>query len=207
MSLESEVAALAAQNVLLVQAVTALSQTSSTLLGIQASVIASAASAADSANSAVLAAANAGAPKWVSGTSYTAASGQAVWSPATRQVYRCISNVSGTTDPSLDPSHWALLDRLGPTIQTVNAASVTAVAGVHYVLIYTGSLVTVTMPASPAEGTLIWLTFNNGFYTNIINFNNKNHMGKSYITEPTMTIDNDGVTLALRFMNNEWRLI
>lgn len=49
----------------------------------------------------------AGAPMWVSGTTY--ALGAAVWSPADRLVYRRIVPGAGTTDPSLDAVNWAAI--------------------------------------------------------------------------------------------------
>ena len=73
-----------------------------------ASAAASASSAADAASSALAASAGANATKWVSGTTY--ADGVVVWSPASpgRFSYRRIGAGAGTTDPSLDPTNWAL---------------------------------------------------------------------------------------------------
>lgn len=68
--------------------------------GVQAALDASAAEV-----SAGQAAAAAGAPMWVSGTSYVV--GNATWSPLNMRVYRCILATSGTTDPSLDVTHWS----------------------------------------------------------------------------------------------------
>lgn len=63
-----------------------------------ASKIAAAASASD-------AIAAVGAPAWASGTAY--ALGAAVYSSATRLVYRRIVAGAGTTDPSVDAANWA----------------------------------------------------------------------------------------------------
>lgn len=53
------------------------------------------------------AAASNSAPKWVSGTTYTA--GQIAWSPANGRIYKRLITGAGTTDPSLDTSNWVLL--------------------------------------------------------------------------------------------------
>jgi hypothetical protein len=45
---------------------------------------------------------------WVSGHAYTAGT-SAVVSPITWYTYRCISNTSGTIDPSADATHWKAL--------------------------------------------------------------------------------------------------
>ena len=47
------------------------------------------------------------ATKWVDGTSYTI--GQGVWSPVDYRAYRRKTTGAGTTDPSLDPTNWALV--------------------------------------------------------------------------------------------------
>lgn len=53
------------------------------------------------------AAASNSAPKWVSGTTYTA--GQIAWSPANGRIYKRLITGAGTTDPSLDTANWVLL--------------------------------------------------------------------------------------------------
>ena len=53
------------------------------------------------------AAASNSAPKWVSGTTYTA--GQIAWSPANGRIYKRLIAGAGTTDPSLDTTNWVLL--------------------------------------------------------------------------------------------------
>ena len=63
---------------------------------------------ATAAEAAALRAEEAGAAKWVSGTTY--AEGIIVWSPANYQTYRRKSAGGGTTDPSGDPTNWAHLD-------------------------------------------------------------------------------------------------
>lgn len=53
------------------------------------------------------AAASNSAPKWVSGTTYTA--GQIAWSPANGRIYKRLIAGAGTIDPSLDTPNWVLL--------------------------------------------------------------------------------------------------
>lgn len=47
------------------------------------------------------------APLWVSGSTYLV--GSLTSSPASGLLYRCITNTSGTTDPSTDVANWAAL--------------------------------------------------------------------------------------------------
>lgn len=63
---------------------------------------------ATAAEAAALRAEEAGAAKWISGTTY--AEGVIVWSPANYQTYRRKSAGGGTTDPSGDQTNWAHLD-------------------------------------------------------------------------------------------------
>ena len=53
---------------------------------------------------AILAAAEVGASKWISGTTY--ASGDLAWSPVNYRTYRRITAGGGVTDPSLDAVNW-----------------------------------------------------------------------------------------------------
>lgn len=53
------------------------------------------------------AAASNNAPKWVSGTAYTA--GQIAWSPVNGRIYKRLITGAGTTDPSADATKWVLL--------------------------------------------------------------------------------------------------
>lgn len=55
-----------------------------------------------------------------------------------------------------------------PSFQIVTATSVTAVAGMHYALTNAATS-TVTLPASPTAGDLIYVTAANGLETNVIN--------------------------------------
>lgn len=53
------------------------------------------------------AAASNNAPKWVSGTTYTA--GQIAWSPVNGRIYKRLITGAGTIDPSADATNWVLL--------------------------------------------------------------------------------------------------
>lgn len=53
------------------------------------------------------AAASNNAPKWVSGTTYTA--GQIAWSPFNGRIYKRLITGAGTIDPSADATNWVLL--------------------------------------------------------------------------------------------------
>jgi hypothetical protein len=72
----------------------------------------------------------AGAPKWVSGTTY--AQGNLVWSPTNYYTYRRKVAGAGTTDPSSDATNWALISAFGDvtltTAQTLTNKTLTAPA-------------------------------------------------------------------------------
>ena len=78
-----------------------------------AAVAVYAATAAAAAASSVAAS---GAAVWVSGTTYTA--GTVVWSPIDYKSYRRKTNGAGATDPSADPTNWAVLAGLGDVTLT-----------------------------------------------------------------------------------------
>lgn len=63
------------------------------------------------ATTALAAVAGASAAKWVSGNSYD--EGDTAWSPLNFKAYRAKQATSGTTDPSLDTTNWALINGLG----------------------------------------------------------------------------------------------
>lgn len=200
MSLESEVAALAAQNTLLVAAVSTLSQSTSTLLGIQAAKV-SADAAAAAANSSAILATTGEIPVWVSGTSYQV--GNIRYSPITNQNYRRRTVGAGTTDPSLDPSVWQLVNWLGMPIVPITTTTYTAVAGNHYILTHATLPCDITLPIGVSGDTIFITT------TGIIIGNNIIPSGGQSIMEvtETMLIDKIKATVPLRYMVNSWRLI
>lgn len=104
---------------------------------VDADATAAAASALAASTSATAAAASATAAAqvaaaWVSGTSYVA--GNVVYSPINFQTYRCILATSGTTDPSLDETHWVQIGGGGGglTEQTATLATVSQTAIATY---------------------------------------------------------------------------
>ncbi len=137
-----------------------------------ASAVIAAAQASAAANSAAAAAASVGAPQWVSGTTYTA--GQVVWSPSTYLTYRRKTTGAGTTDPALDLANWASqLPPGSPTLSIVTGTSQAATANNHYVLTNVAAT-TVTLPAMPTAGDLVWVTVGNGLTTNVVARNGSN---------------------------------
>ena len=159
-------------------------------------------SAALSAASALAAQASAGASAWVSGTTYAA--GYVVWSSITYLLYRRIVAGAGTTDPSADATNWALASSGAPQMVTVTTSTVTAQGNGHYVLTYAG-VVTVTLPATPAAGTLVWITVANGRRDNVVARNGSpiQAIGQD------MTLDDAFATVALRYLNGTdgWRIL
>ena len=119
----------------------------SNALDAQASAAAAAANASAVAANTLLAASYAGATVWVSGTTY--ALYDVRFSPINNRSYRRIIAGAGTTDPSADATNWALIGIVRPIVQ-VNASTYTAVAGVHYEIIYPG-VCTLSLPASPGN--------------------------------------------------------
>lgn len=105
---------------------------------------------------------------WVSGTTYTA--GQVRYSPADSLNYRRRTNGAGTTDPSLDPTNWALLTKtvFGGSDTTTSAVDIdlSATAGRLQVIAMTAAGKKVTLPAATgvAKGTPIFVIVNSGSY-------------------------------------------
>lgn len=162
---------------------------------------ASSASAGDAGAFAVASASSAGAAMWVSGTTYSL--GAAVWSPANRVAYRRIIAGAGATDPSADPTNWALVGALGPTVVVVTGTTQTASANGHYVMTNVAAS-TLTLPASPVSGDTVWATFTNGLATNAIARNGNTIMALAQ----DMTVDLPaGLTVQLRYANSDWRLV
>lgn len=146
------------------------------------------------------AAASAGAAMWVSGTTYTL--GAAVWSPVDRLVYRRIVAGAGTTDPSADGANWARLGALGMAVFVVTATTQTAAINNHYILTNVAAT-TVTLPAAPQSGDVVWITVANNLTTNVIARNGKTIMELA----ENMTVDNNYATVELKYVNNSWRLV
>jgi len=81
-----------------------------------------------------------------------------------------------------------------PSLNIVSATSVTAVASNHYVLT-NAAATTVTLPASPAAGAIVWVTAANGRIDNVIARNGQNI---NSVAE-NMTIDSAYAGIQLRY--------
>ena len=93
-----------------------------------------------------------------------------------------------------------------PTLVIDNTAGpIAAVAGQHIIATSTGAAVTVTLPASPASGAVVWIEFSNGRVDNIIARNGNNLMGLA----EDMQVNQLTGTLRLRYANSSlgWRLV
>lgn len=102
---------------------------------------------------------------WVSGTSYVEGNGR--YSPITFLSYRCISDVSGTTDPSADADHWRPLN----PDNTVNNIGSTG-GGTQDIDLAIGRLVNLTVDTSANTFTFSNPTASgtfDGFVLNVTN--------------------------------------
>ena len=133
------------------------------------SASASASSAASAEASAITASGAAGAPLWVSGTTY--AKGDPVISPVNVLLYRRLIAGAGTTDPSLDTTNWVKAGG-GLTIAPVSGTTQSAVAGNNYVLNNVAATA-VTMPVTLVSGDMVTISPNNGLLTNTVDFGAK----------------------------------
>lgn len=87
-------------------------------------------------------------------------------------------------------------------VTVVTGTTQTGVNWNHYVMTNAG-ICTLTLPASPAPGDTVWVTFTNGLTTNIVARNGQTIMGVS----ENMTVDIPSVTIELRFLNGSWRFV
>ncbi len=92
---------------------------------------------------------------------------------------------------------------LGGPVTVVSGTSQNAVAGNHYVLANVAAT-TVTLPASPASGDTVWVTWTNTLATNVIARNAQTIMGDS--TDMTLDAATNG-TVQLRYISSSWRLV
>ena len=157
-------------------------------------------SAAGAISSAQAAAASAGATLWVSGTTYSI--GDVRYSPATMRVYRRLTSGAGATDPSADGTNWKAVDT-EPVPVNVTGTSQAAVAFSHYILKNAG-LTTLTLPASPATGDVVRVTWKNGRADNVVARN-----GQLIGDEATDAPLDTGIrgTAEFRFVDNSWEVM
>ena len=89
------------------------------------------------------------------------------------------------------------------TVSVVSGTSQAAVAGNHYILTNVAAT-TVTLPAGPASGDTVWVTWANSLATNVIARNAQTIMG----TAEDMTLNSlTNGTVQLRFVNSSWRIL
>jgi hypothetical protein len=88
-------------------------------------------------------------------------------------------------------------------VSVVAGTTQTAVAGSHYILTNVAAT-TVTLPATPASGDTVWVTWTNTLTTNVIARNGQTIMGLS--EDMTLDASTNG-TVQLRFVSSSWRLI
>lgn len=169
-------------------------------LSAQADALTAQIAAGNAASAAATAVAASGAAAWVSGATYSV--GAAAYDPNNRLVYRRLIAGAGTTPPSADGTNWIGID-YGLIVIEVLPTTHTATAGTHCILKNVAKT-TVTLPASPVTGDQVWVTVDNGLTTNLINFNGKPHMDRTWLSDPSMTIDNQFETVKLRYANTKW---
>lgn len=110
-----------------------------------------------------------------------------------------LANVASAT-PADGSAYWRAYDLFLPLV-AVAGTTQTAVAGYHYSL-NNAAASTLTLPALPSEGAMVWVTVTNDRYDNVVARNGKTIMGLA----EDMLLDNPG-TYQLRFVNNSWRLV
>jgi hypothetical protein len=90
-----------------------------------------------------------------------------------------------------------------PTTNIITSNVVTAIKANHYILKNT-SATTLTLPASPSTGDLVWVTIGNGLNTNIIGRNGSLIRGLA----EDMTVNIANTTLQLRYIDSTlgWQL-
>lgn len=143
-----------------------------------------------------------GAALWVSGTTY--AIGDVRRSPDNQFPYRRLTSGAGTTDPSADPTNWTIAAAFHPAMVDVTGTSATATAWWHYVLT-NASATTLTLPAAPSAGDVLWLTVANGRVDNVVARNGLRIQG---LLED-MTLNDPNATVQLRYVSAAlgWRIV
>lgn len=91
-----------------------------------------------------------------------------------------------------------------PALNVVTGTTQTAVAGNQYVLTNAAAS-TLTLPASPSAGDVVWVTVGNSRTDNVVARNSQNIMGLA----ENMTLNNQYVSVQLRFVNSSlgWRMV
>ena len=92
---------------------------------------------------------------------------------------------------------------VGQTVSVVSGTTQSAVAGNHYILTNVAAS-TVTLPASPASGDMVWVTWTNSLATNVIARNGQPIMGLA--EDMNLNVSTNG-TVQLRFVSSSWRIL
>lgn len=110
-----------------------------------------------------------------------------------------LANVASAT-PADGSAYWRANDILLPLVH-VSGTTQTAIASYHYSL-ENAAASTLTLPAAPAEGAMVWVTVANDRYDNSVARNGSTIMGLA----EDMLLDNP-ISYQLRFINSSWRLL
>jgi hypothetical protein len=155
---------------------------------------------ASSAATASAAANSVGAAVWVSGTTYSI--GNVRTSPVNAFPYIRLTAGAGTTDPSADPTNWRLAAVMAPALYIVTGTTQTAVSWGHYSL-ENAAASTLTLPAAPGVGDMVWVTVANDRTDNVIARNGLLIMGLA----ENMTLNDRYAHVALRYFgaSKGWR--
>lgn len=88
-------------------------------------------------------------------------------------------------------------------VSVVSGTTQTAVVNTHYVLTNVAAT-TVTLPATPTAGDMVFITWTNSLTTNVVARNGQTIMGDA--SDLTLDSVTNG-TVQLRFVNSSWRLL
>ena len=132
-------------------------------------------------------------------TNLTGATGNFTSITASGLVY---STTTGFKFP--DGSIQTLAATSAPALIIVSGTTQTAVKNNHYVLTNVATS-TLTLPATPSDGDIVWVTVANGLTTNVMGANGKLIMG---IAED-MIMDSPTINYIMRYLSSTlgWRMI
>lgn len=113
-----------------------------------------------------------------------------------------VANVADVTlaVPGVSAS-WSPLDAASLPLVHVTTTTHTATPGTHC-SVENAATTTITLPLSPLDGDVVWVTVNNGRTDNVLARNGTQIMGLA----EDMTLD-VVMTYQLRFINTSWRLL
>ena len=117
------------------------------------------------------------------------------------RIWLLVANLADVTaaQPGVSAG-WVAMDSALALIH-VATATATASAGNHYSMEFDGAT-TLTLPASPLDGDIVWVTVSNGRTDNVLARNGQTIMGLA----EDMTL-NKVTSYQLRFITNTWRLL